>query len=68
MVPTAIKHIYQTPHNQQTVSKGVREKQCLLPWNTSTKQSANSQQGTVGKHSQQEQSANKPANATIQHM
>ena len=48
MVPTAIKHIYQTPHNQQTVSKGVREKQCLLPWNTSTKQSANSQQ-TVSK-------------------
>ena len=46
MVPTAIKHIYQTPHNHQTVSKGVREKQCLLPWNTSTKQSANSQQGT----------------------
>ena len=51
MVPTAIKHIYQTPHNQQTVSKGVREKQCLLPWNTSTKQSANSQQGTVDKQS-----------------
>ena len=51
MVPTAIKHIYQTPHNQQTVSKGVREKRCLLPWITSTKQSANSQQGTVGKQS-----------------
>ena len=51
MVPTAIKHIYQTPHNHQTVSKGVREKQCLLPWNTSTKQSANSQQGTVDKQS-----------------
>ena len=53
MVPTctAVKHIYQTPHNQQTVSKGVREKRCLLPWDTSTKQSANSQQGTVGKQS-----------------
>ena len=73
MVPTAIKHIYQTPHNQQTVSKGVREKQCLLPWNTSTKQSANSQQGTVGKQSAgtvtfDQFLENLHENATIQHM
>ena len=54
---TVVKHIYQTPHNQQTVSKGVREKRCLLPWITSTKQSANSQQeqsaNTVSRNSQQ---------------